>query len=544
MTLVTRALSARRVPALMLALVLGATLLPATPAAAANPRPMVSRPGQLKIVSVNARQNAVLGIKRFEDMFELTRALRRRPPAFDGGSRGGVWAPDIIVTTEMRPSNAEIFEHIMRQRFPHKFRLAGYEDASGQIIYNPDTVSPVGEVEVWQDVCLADKTSGARQGRFYQIARFVELGSGAPFTVAAIHMPKSLPEPHCFTDNIDEMKSRTQNDAGAVFITGDFNRRAVEMHHECDPQETSPPLPWYQHMVFATEQGPAFEDAVILHQRRIGASLKDQWTHEQKQASIACDGGTKIRRTRIDYLFSTGATVAEASADHPGWAGPEPGTKHPENHKYSDHRFIWGRFALGSVGRTGPPRVAAARGGRIDVSWDALEGAVGYVVFRGFGRRALRQVATVGAEVTTYSDISTTHGQRYRYAIAPINSAGGHGHESSTRGARADSRGPQVVGVNPPDGATGVARIPFVEVTLDEPIAATSLQKGDRLELYRGSQRIWGKVTQIAPNMLRFRPANKLRRRTLYTARLRPLQDPLGNVGAGYTWSFRTRRAP
>ena len=52
------------------------------------------------------------------------------------------------------------------------------------------------------------------------------------------------------------------------------------------------------------------------------------------------------RRTRIDYIFAADATIAEAHADHPGWAGEEPGSHSPENFKYSDHRWVWARVAV------------------------------------------------------------------------------------------------------------------------------------------------------------------------------------------------------
>jgi hypothetical protein len=523
---------------------LAASLLPAVPPVeAATPRPLVSRPGQVKIVTINARQNAVLGIKRFEDMFELTRALRRRPPAFDGGFRGGVWAPDVMITVEMRPSNAEIFEHIMRQRFPHKFRLAGAEDASGQIIYNPDTLTLAGEVERWEDVCLADKSAGRRQGRFYQIARFVEKATGAQFVVASMHMPKSLPEPHCYTDNIEQLRTRLENDPGAVFIGGDFNRRAVELQSECDPEERSAMLPWYSMLVAPTDGGRVFQDAVVTHHRRLQRSLREQWTHEQKAESVACIGGSKIRRTRIDYLFASGATVADASADVPGWAGATRGTKHPENHKYSDHRFVQGRFVITGPRRPNAPTLARSRGGRIDVTWASVPGASGYIVYRAIGNRAFDELARVAPELTGFSDSFTEHGHLYRYAIAAIGPNGGQSHESNARRARADARGPQVVRVSPPNGATGVARLPLIDVTFDEDIAPKSVT-GDRIELFKGRQRVAGQVVHIAPNVLRFRPAQRLKRFTVYTIRVRPVQDELGNVGSDNTSSFRVRRKP
>src|SRR5688500_5374166 len=95
--------------------VLLVTLLTASilvPARAQNDVPGVkqSPPGQVTVVTLNARQFPILGIRRFRAMFQLSRALRRRPMAFDGGFFGAIQAPDVLVLQEIRPSNAEIFE--------------------------------------------------------------------------------------------------------------------------------------------------------------------------------------------------------------------------------------------------------------------------------------------------------------------------------------------------------------------------------------------------------------------------------------------------
>ena len=148
----------RKVSAVVIAVTIASGIFPAE--AADTPKALVSVPGQLKIVSVNARQNAVLGKKRFEDMFELTQALRRRPLAFNGGYTGGVAAPDVIGLQEIRNGYVEIFEHVLQQRFPNRYRIAGSEEAASQMIYNVSTVTPVGDVTSWEDVCLGDTGIG------------------------------------------------------------------------------------------------------------------------------------------------------------------------------------------------------------------------------------------------------------------------------------------------------------------------------------------------------------------------------------------------
>jgi hypothetical protein len=55
---------------------------------------------------------------------------------------------------------------------------------------------------------------------------------------------------------------------------------------------------------------------------------------------------------RIDYVLvrsAPGSRVIDATVDHPGWAGDEPGTTSCEPNdacKYSDHRFVWARVQL------------------------------------------------------------------------------------------------------------------------------------------------------------------------------------------------------
>lgn len=513
------------------------------PAAALSLRPMESPPGQLKIISINARQNAVLGIKRFEDMFELSQALRKRPLAFNGGFNGGVHAPDIVVTQEIRPSNLEIFEHLLRQRYKQKYRVAGFAEAASQIIYNSATVTPVQEEpRTWSDVCLGETSAGNRHGRFYQAARFTEVATGAPFTVAGLHMPKSFAssgESDCFTRNLTEFRTQLENEPGAVFIAGDFNKRAVEMPHECDPQETSPAYPWYLVLTDPPEGERRYIDSVKEWHRQRRLGLEDQWTHEQKSETLTCDGSSRYRRTRIDFIFQSGAVTAEAYADHPGWAGTIPGTKRSGFHKYSDHRFLFGRFIL-----TGPPKPLAptatpAKGGVIDLSWTPVEGASQYIVYRAIRGRDYNELGRTDGLTTTFSDQSTEHDVVYRYSIAPVASDGGNGFESRRSFARADSRGPQVVSVTPGSGATGVDRRTNIRVVFDSGVRPDSVT-GDRIRLVRGRTLITGRLYMESRRVLVFDPDFALRPGTRYSVKVKPVQDRLGNVGGSKSWEFYT----
>ncbi|MGI8775352.1 MAG: Ig-like domain-containing protein [Actinomycetota bacterium] len=532
-----------RTTPLLLALLVALSLVP-PPAAAKAPRVQKSLPGQVKILTINARQNAVLGVKRFEDMFELARAVRRRPKAWDGGSNGAVTAPDVVLLQEMRPSNAEILEHILRQRFSIRYQFSGAEDAASQTLYNPETVQLVAEPELWPDVCLGDKASGDRQGRFYQASRFVDTATNTPFTVAAIHMPKnSSPstETDCYQRNIERFREELAVDPGPVFIGGDFNKRAVETPHECDPNEISTPMPWYSSLITPLDGGRVYTDAVKTDRRARNLSLQNQWTHEQKISSTTCNGSSHFRRTRIDYLFSSGATVAEARTDHPGWAGPLPGTKREGFHKYSDHRFVWGRFILGEFPRVSRPSATRARGGMINLSWDPVADATSYVVYRAIGKRGYDQLARVTPDITTFSDNSTKHGTTYRYVIVPVFATGAYGLESLRAQETADSRGPSVVSVTPRPSSTGVGRGVNIEIRFSENVASASVT-ADRVRLYRGSKRLSGTLRQVAPRVLVFNPSFPMRKLATHRAEVKPVRDGLGNVGGGYGWKFTTGR--
>jgi len=501
----------------------------------------------VKIVTVNARQNAVLGMKRFEDMFALTKALRHRPRAFDGGYLGGVTAPDVIVLQEVRTSNAEIFEHVLRQRYSNaRYRIIGPPDAASQILANLDTVSPVGEPVTWSDVCLGESASGGRTSRFYEFVRFTENATGAVFSVAGMHMPKAFPPEagnDCYERNLDEMLNRLEGEPGAVFIGGDFNKRPVEVQRECDAEETSPALPWYLKMTAPQDGGRVYQDAVRVWHQQHAVTMASEWTHEQKTQTLTCNGATHFRRSRIDYLFSSGAVVADAHADHPGWAGEEPGTRREGAHKYSDHRFVWGRFIISGPPKLLPPTATAAADGVIQLAWQPVEGATGYVVYRAIGDRWFSELARTAADVTTLSDVSTEHGERYRYRIAPVGADTGEGLESRKVEAVADERGPRVVSTTPGGGATHVDKRTNVVVVFDERVKPATITP-DRLQLYRGNHLVHGTLTRVDKRVLVFDPTFPLWRGVEYKAVLRPVSDKLGNFGPGHLWRFTTEPPP
>src|SRR5919199_5519320 len=101
--------------------------------------------------------------------------------------------------------------------------------------------------------------------------------------------------------------------------------------------------------------GRALIDSVRSYNRAHHESMAREWTQEQRAKRVLCDGHENIKRSRIDYLLASGAALAEAHTDDPGWAGAQPGTRAAGVTKYSDHRFVWGRFVL-----SGPPRAGAS----------------------------------------------------------------------------------------------------------------------------------------------------------------------------------------
>jgi endonuclease/exonuclease/phosphatase family metal-dependent hydrolase len=504
------------------------------------PRKIRTPRGQVKIMSINARQNGVLGLKRFEDMYELSHAVRRRPLAFNGGVNGAVAAPDVLAMQEVRSSNAEIFEHLLRQRFKVKYRLVGFEDAASQMVYNPETVTPAGEVVTWEDVC-SDRSPGRRDDRFYQFARFTENKTDAPFVVAAVHIPKNFRETdavNCYVDNLEEVRDQLEAESGAVFIVGDFNRRAVELQHECDPNETSSSAPWYASMTSGDDDNRAYADAVRDDFRARGASMSNQWTHEQKAESVSCAGDSRFRRARIDYLFYANAVVAEASVDTPGWAGESPGARHPSNHKYSDHRFVQGRFVIEGPPRPLLPEVQRGLRGNLEITWQPVEGATGYVLYRATtGDYSV--LARLDATTTTYVDTATLHALTYRYSVAPLGEDSSQGLESRPGRETVDARGPQIVSVTPGRGATFVDIRSNIRIVFDERVRPESVRQ-DRIRLFRGSKRLSGELRQVEPRVLVFDPAFPLWKGMLHRVVTKPLQDRYQNVGSTTSWSFTT----
>ncbi|MGH2735531.1 MAG: endonuclease/exonuclease/phosphatase family protein, partial [Actinomycetota bacterium] len=413
-----------------------AVMAPAT--RAAFPAESQTPPGQVSVLTVNARQGLILDRKRFEQLFELVRALRGRPEAFDGGNRGAALVPDVIAFQEIRPSNLEILKRLMNQRFRGGgFEIAGRTDADVKFIINTQTVALAGQERTWQDHCLNHKFPGG-EPRVFQLLPLVELSSGAPFTVAGVYWSATYAsDTHdCRLRNAKEIKMQLPTDLGPAFVVGDFNTRAVETLHECDPDERSAPREWWIAMTQPAAEGRAFTDAVKSHSK----GMASEWTHEQKTPRDLCNGSKQAKRSRIDYIFSDGAVVAEAHADEPGWAGETPGTRHFSPGWYSDHRIVWARFVIAGPPRPETPSATPGKGGVIQLQWAPVEGAAGWILYRATGANPYRPLTRLDSTATTFVDHRTSHGRRYRYAIAALGAEGSQGLESRGRFGRADAR--------------------------------------------------------------------------------------------------------
>jgi endonuclease/exonuclease/phosphatase family metal-dependent hydrolase len=527
--------------------VLVATLLPSS-AGAAPPPPAqtTSLPGQVTVVTVNAKQNRILGLARFLALFELPKALRFRPPAFDGGFRGAVTAPDVIIVQEVRPSNLEIFVRLLRQRFPYKYEALEPVGAAAAFVVNTDTVALQGEVTTWDDVCTTEETpTDNRSTRDYPVASFVELATNAPFVVAGMHMAKrydTTGQANCVPRNIETFKEEVAAETAPVILGGDFNRRAVLDPYECDPEELSAPNPWYTLLTAPEDGSRVFVDAVKQWHRGHGTTMENEWTHEQRQAGILCDETTRFKRSRIDYLFAAGAAVGEAHADHPGWAGAEPGEKTTRT-PYSDHRYVWGRFVISGPPRPLQPALAPGEGGRVGVTWQPVEGATGYVVYRALRGRAYSVLARVDAGVTTFDDVFTEHGSSYRYAVAAVGADGGIGQESRPAFAVADAKGPHVVHTIPSRDAADVDPNVQIVVRFDERVGPASVD-ADTMRLWVGSRRIPGVTAISGARVLTLDPAVRLAKGKTYRAVVDTVDDRLGNAGPRVSWRFTTVPPP
>ena len=499
-----------------------------------------SPPGQVQIATVNARQNKILGFKRFEALFELGRAFRFRPPAFNGGTRGAVIAPDIAVISEFRELQVEVFARLLRVRFDEPYEIVGPSDVQAAIIVNTDTLTLQGEVELIDDVCLNDETSEKpRFRREYPMARFVEPATGAPLSIVGVHLARDYSpsgESDCLARNVTAIRDRLENEPGAAFAAGDFNFRPVETPHDCDKDEQTPPVRWWSLLTAPEGGGRPYADAVREYRRARNESMADEWTYQHPDNATLCDGRIGIRRSRIDYIFASGATVAEAHADHPGWLDRA-------NYKYSDHRYVLGRFILSGPPRPQRPTATPDAGGLIHLAWEAEPATTGWIVYRARPETEYQEIARLPGTTTTFDDNTTVDGSKYRYSVAPLAANTGQGFESAGTWSEADASGPLVSSVTPPPGASGVKPTVTIRVTFDEWVDSSSVSDST-ISLYRNGNRIRGRVIRKGGFVLLFDPSSALRKGDTFTVVVRPVADDIGNRGSDFRSRFQTVEPP
>jgi endonuclease/exonuclease/phosphatase family metal-dependent hydrolase len=524
---------------LCIAVILALELAPA-PVRAALPPELPSPLAQIQIVSVNAKQARVLDVQRFERLLALTLAVRSRPPAFDGGSSGAVTAPDVLILQEMSFSNVEIFRRLLNQRSQNQYEIVATENSKPKLLINSATVTLNGAPLSWTDPCAPGDGSDAP--REYLFARLIENTSELPFVVAGVHLEPKYGETgqsQCRRRNVAELRAQLEAESAPVIVGGDFNQRATGEFRECDVEEETTPSEWWVAMTSPPEGGKVYVDAVRDWHRTHAESMTDEWTHEQKSVRVTCEGVFRNRRTRIDYLFASAAAIAEAHADHPGWAGPDPGTRDPVNSRYSDHRFVWGRFVIG--GPPQPQNLTATQDdqGAVHLGWEASEGAAQYIVYRAVDDGEYSVRAQVDATATSYDDVSAKHGRAYRYAVAPVDATGLQGLESEAVTVEVDTVGPRVIDVDPNRAARRVPRDIVISVRFNEPIDPLSI--GERtVSLTRNRARVRGAIEQVSDDELTFTPDALLKKKATYTITVRPVSDLVGNEGLRFTSTFRT----
>jgi hypothetical protein len=179
----------------------------------------------------------------------------------------------------------------------------------------------------------------------------------------------------------------------------------------------------------------------------------------------------------------------------------------------------------------------------VDLTWQPVEGATGYVVYRALRGHAYSVLATVGPEVLSFADVFTEHGRSYRYAVAAHGVDGGIGLESRPAFAVADERGPHVLRLTPLRHATGVDPRVVIAVRYDENVDPESTT-GDTIEVFRGRRRIPGTFVLAERRLLTFDPFGRLDKGVTYTVRVASVRDSLGNLGPRASWEFTTVEPP
>ena len=319
------------------------TRVPRPSPSAAAPVERSSPSNEVVVITVNAQQILTHSRARLR---ELAKAVRHRPAAADGN----YYAPDVVMVNEVSAMDLERLRDDFNDLFSsNSYSIFGAtsDDAKSKFLVNQTTMG-ARSFRTWPDVCVPDVR--------YQLIDVRELQSDIDVTIGGVHIRADYTGKggrSCKNQNVLEARKQLAAAETGVLIIGDFNRRAMVVQRECDPEETSGEESWYTDTTsLSSVDNRTYIDSVRYCRRAEDSTMWHEWTHEQKDLSTLCDGTVGHRRNRIDYIFaSESLQPLEAHADHPGWArADEPGaigcTPTPDC-KYADHRFVWARVGLG-----------------------------------------------------------------------------------------------------------------------------------------------------------------------------------------------------
>lgn len=534
----SRGLRSRGCHLALVAVFFGALLAVPDGAIARVPKLRFSPPGQIQLVTINAEEMMKLSADPKARLHRLVHALVTRPSAFDGGLAGSVFSPDVIVTQEMRAKNLHLFAKLLNRRVGNSYQVVGLTDTAAEFLIDTKTIATNGPVIESPDSCDGALGGKRLSTRFYDIGQFTEKATDTNFAVAGVHLSHQYDktaQPMCYERNIIQLRTELETLSPPVFIAGDFNRRAVQEQHECDPNETSGPAAWWLAMT-APATGRAYVDSVQSFVKSEGRSMAGEWTQKQLDKRRICNGTWARRRSRIDYIFENGAIVAQAHVD----------PLLPRATSYSDHRFVWGRYVIAGPPTPHAPTASARAGGVIHVEWQPDSSAEQWLVYRALGDHPYRLLDKLPPGVTSLDDSATDDGDVYRYSVAAVGPSGGQSAESRPARARADASGPDVRRLDPYPGAR--------KVPVDHTIDAILTERPDRssvtaatisvTDLSTGRQ-IPGTLTQLSPTHLSWAPERPpLHKATTYRVVVSRLRDGLGNAGLRYVARFRTVAPP
>lgn len=408
----------------------------ASPASASGtfPEARSSAPNELSIVSINAQQQE----RDLDDsrLSELADAIRR---GVVDPSDGREVAPDVIVINELYYTQTPKLESYLNSDFaglfdcsaatkPCPYHLIGSNFAmAAKLFINMKTVE-LKSVTTWQDPC--DST------RNYEMAQLSQISTGKTFTVAGLHLSKNYSSPEaCRRSNVDLLRSQLGSVAAPIFVAGDFNKRAMTKERECDLEEKTATLSWWNDMTATSSvDGHSFKDSVREWDRANGLPMANEFTHEQFDVSTLCNGVDSYKRGRIDYIFSSeGTTILEAHADRPGWSDEaHPGstvcTSDRPSCRYSDHRFVWGRFGIGLMPPPTPTGVTATplSSSQIEVTWRDVRDESSYAIERSSdgSQGTWTSVGAASQDVTRFVDSGLSPNSTYQYRIIATNGTG------------------------------------------------------------------------------------------------------------------------